>query len=118
MACCGWVRSGKALAATLAEWEDHVQRARLARRRKTGAGRNSSVVARDLAVPRSRAYVSAPGVAYFSRYARSTASRRRPLRVLAASTGMVRSPTRMNPRGSVRNARYQPRALKIGRAHV
>jgi hypothetical protein len=82
-------------------------------RRLPVAGRNSIVVARDLGLPRSRAYLSAPGVAYFSRYASSTASLRRPLRVRTARTGMVRSPSWMKPRGSLRKVRYHPRFLTL-----
>src|SRR5881396_2236656 len=82
-------------------------------RRLPVAGRNSRVVARDFGLPRSLAYFSAPAVAYFSRYARSTASLRRPVRILTARTGMVRSPDWMKPRGSVRKARYQPRVLAL-----
>jgi hypothetical protein len=85
----------------------------LVRRLLPVAGRNSIVVARDFGLPRSLANFTAPGVAYFSRYARSTASLRRPLRTLTARTGMVRSPDWMKPRGSVRKARYQPRVLTL-----
>jgi hypothetical protein len=66
----------------------------------TPSGTSSVVVARDFGRPRSRAYLSAPGVLYFARYARSTAALRRSLRVCTALIRSSRLPTLMTPTGS------------------
>src|SRR5688572_25147540 len=63
-------------------------------------GTSSVVVARDFAPPRSRAYFKEPGVWYFSRYARDTASLSRSLLVSTALTGISRPSTATMPLGS------------------
>ena len=74
-------------------------------------GTNSVVVALRRGRRKPTTNVLEPGVGYFVAYARSTASRKRALRVGTARTLIVRLPTWIVPRGFCRNVRYQPSGL-------